>query len=227
MKKRPSIFSLAVTTLCAILLGISSHAQAEVIYSSFGSEPPGYSLSGYGVGWGPCGLGGMSNCQSDLAAGFTSADNYTLDSISFAAEYLWGEPNSLNSLNVYLASGATQPDVILESFLFTGLSSDPMIYSADSLTHPGLSAGTKYWFVFSPAYQTTIAWIEGNDYIPPDHLISSGDSWQPQAGFLGQMAFSVEGTPTAAPVPEPATMLLLGSGLIGLAGYGRKKLFKK
>jgi hypothetical protein len=58
-----------------------------------------------------------------------------------------------------------------------------------------------------------------------DGVGAGGSGANPLVDNVGVSITNFSGPDTQ--VPEPATMFLLGSGLIGLAGYGRKKFFRK
>jgi hypothetical protein len=216
---------LAILT-ALLVLSLPSFAENVVVYSqTFDMTGNAYS---------------SQNDTASLGNFATVYDNFTLGAadmiveIQFAGEYF--NPPAQGPITgwtvTFYADNAGQPGAALpgginiagtgdETFLGTFGGFPTYTYDIVGLNFAA-SAGTQYWVSVIPdlAFPPQWGWSSGTG--------GDGISYQDFFGVRSQlgadMAFNLV-APGVQTTPEPGTLVMLGTGVLGLAGAIRRKLF--
>jgi hypothetical protein len=204
-------YSLITVTIIFILLICTGAASGETLKYSFAGTYTEGELTGYS----------FSGTFSYDTEGWVGSYSTNLALSVYVPWYYWDDITGQGHVGQYNWNNYCQ-------VLFPK--------SGSSLTGYGAYTGSMivdYGDSFTIDFDNATAWKGGS--IPMDHIIdasfgSGGDhlwAWRDAGGVLREESFSGQGAFTKfEQIPKPTTMLLLGAGLVGLAGFGRKR-FKK
>ena len=174
--------------------------------------------------------------QNDLTFGnfATAYDNFTLgtshniNEFDWVGGYIMPTPKGVITgfTLTFYADAGNQPGAVLATYSGAGNFGETLLvghnqFYAYSWTFGvpfAASAGTEYWASIVPDLDLPSQWGWGTSS-SPDHF-----AWQCYFGTCGAVstdfAFALYST-----IPEPGTLVLVGSGLLGLAAVIRRKLF--
>jgi PEP-CTERM motif len=139
----------------------------------------------------------------------------------------WSITSGENSGTVY-GSGTASGNNITDTFVSTnqyGYDIDKITYSGFNVT--GLTNGATYWLNISNAA------VPSGDPVYWDENSGKGcggagcpsQASESSVGTIASEDFTISGSGSSGTTPEPSSVMLFGSGILGLAGILRRKLF--